>query len=57
MLTSEALQKIDAIFSKRIKEDLKPIREDIAHIHKDIKTVINCEVAFEQYRLGCYRSH
>jgi hypothetical protein len=41
MLSKSDLEEIDSIFSKRIKSELKPVKEDMSQIRKDLKTVIN----------------
>mgnify|MGYP001001382635 FL=1 len=41
MLTQEDIQKIDEVFSKRLKGEIKPIQEDVSKIRKDIKTIVN----------------
>ena len=40
MLTKLDLKEIDLIVSKRIKLELKSVKEDISQIRKDTKTVI-----------------
>jgi len=45
MLTKNDLSQFGEVVDKKIenrfKVELKPIKEDIAHIRKDVKTVIN----------------
>ncbi len=41
MLTDSDLKKIDGLVAKRIKQEVKPIKEDIAQIRKDVKVVVN----------------
>ena len=41
MLTKSDLKEIDLIVSKRIKAELKSVKDDASQIRKDIKTIIN----------------
>jgi hypothetical protein len=41
MLTNQDIKKIDGLFSKRIGEELAPIKKDIVKIRKDQNTIVN----------------
>lgn len=41
MLTDSDLKRIGEIVDAKIEKRLKPIKDDITHIRKDIKTMVN----------------
>lgn len=41
MLTKTDLKQIDGVVSRRFKKEVKPLKSDVSHIRKDIKTLIN----------------
>lgn len=41
MLTKGDLQEIDKVLTKRMKAELKPVKDDVSHMRKDIKTIVN----------------
>lgn len=41
MLSKDDIQQIDTVVAKRIRTELTPVKEDIAHIRKDMKTIVH----------------
>jgi len=41
MLTDNDLKKIGEVVDQKIEKRLKPIKEDISQIRKDIKSIVN----------------
>lgn len=41
MLTKNDLNQIDTVVAKRIQTELKPIKQDVAKIRKDMSTIVN----------------
>lgn len=41
MLTKTDLKQIDEVVTKRLRNEIAPIKKDVTQIRKDMKTIVN----------------